>query len=378
MTTCIENCHPRGANCRGGSGGISGLHRAELDRHIDGISDAEPDPGFLERLVTMLKERIMSPQEAKDILAQMLPPRIINFPGTQEELEELTDGVNRTASRSFIATPMLVADKAIEDLAPVAKITNALGDRIARLYARGLPMREMVDQMAMEGYNADALLLGHTIRLPTAGDLEVGDLVQIDEAGRAKRADEGRVIGVALGDGLIRMSTGSGGRREMRLPWGRGSQVGHYGSIAIHASMAYGYGFGNQDRRPRPPPGQRVDGPQFKYTERFPKEVEAKAMELLRKFMSAEQYTAFIERADIELENKAGTHRLIINQNGAFKLLRGGRGAGIVMTSGNVRSYRFPLGDEIAAFLDWFRYRTDDLIAGWNCGNFGIVRDGIE
>lgn len=260
-------------------------------------------------------------------------------------------------------------------------------------------VREAAEMMREAGHEPDTLIRppGHTIRAPTAGDVEVGDLVVFDSVGTVRRANGERPIGVALGDGLVRFgqaagratralrelwggdgAMGSGGRRH----WG-GSQVARYGSMAYHASIAYGgpggvdHGFLREQQR-RPPPGQRVDGPQFKYTERFPPEVEAKAMELLRKFMSAEQYTAFIERADIELENKAGDHRLIINQNGSFKLLRGGRGAGIVMTSGNVRSYRFPLGDEIAAFLDWFRYKTPELIQNWNCGNFGIVRDRLD
>ena len=350
----------------------------------------------------------MSRTEAQQILERMLSPQIVTFTGTQEELQEVTDELNRIPARS-----MIVSDKVVADLAPVRHFDDATGEAIARLYARGLPIREIVDRMAMEGYNADTLLLGRvgkltigsdpaveiaepmvTFRAETAEDVETGDLVTVDEGGMVRRAEEEKPIGVALGDGLIRFgeavgdatrairniwggdgAMGSGGRREHWV----GSQVARYGSIAIHASMAYGYGFGNQDRRPRQaPPGQRVDGPQFKYTERFPPKVEAKAMELLRKFMSAEQYTAFIERADIELENKAGDHRLIINQNGSFKLLRGGRGAGIVMTSGNVRSYRFPLGDEIAAFLDWFRYKTPELIQNWNCGNFGIVRDRLD
>ena len=161
----------------------------------------------------------------------------------------------------------------------------------------------------------------------------------------------------------------------MDMSWARRGSM-NVGSMMLHASIAYGAQV--FDHRRREPPGQRVDAPAFKYTERFPKEVEAKAMELLRKFMSPEQYEAFVDRTDIELENKAGDTRLIINQNGGFTMMRGDRGAGIVLTSGNVRSYRFPLGDEIAAFLDWFRYKTPELIQNWNCGNFGIIRDGIE
>ena len=116
-----------------------------------------------------------------------------------------------------------------------------------------------------------------------------------------------------------------------------------------------------------------MDQPRFQYNERFPKEVEAKAMELLRKFMNPEQYAAFVGGSNIELENKKKDHRLIINRTGTFKLLKGALGAGIEMTSGSVRSYKYPLGDEIAAFLDWFRYKTPELIENWRCGNFGII-----
>jgi hypothetical protein len=99
-------------------------------------------------------------------------------------------------------------------------------------------------------------------------------------------------------------------------------------------------------------------------------------MKLLEKFMNAEQYKAFMEGSDIELQNKAEDHRLLISRSGVFKLLKGSRGAGIVMTSGSVRSYKYPLGDEIAVFLDWFRHRTVELIERWRCGTYGIVEDG--
>ncbi len=314
----------------------------------------EQDPGLIQRLSTFLKQGIMSPREAQETFERMSPPpQIINLPGETEA-------------------------------------EQAAKERILRLYAQDLPIREIVDAMAMEGYNADTLLHGrarvaigydpgaevaepmHTFRAEAAEDLKVGEAVMVDGDGNARRALEGeQVIGVHLGDGNIRFT---GGRMNMRA--NRGSVMG-YGSMVFHASIAYGV-FDRNRTLTREPPGQRVDAPAFKYTERFPKEVEAKAMELLRKFMSPEQYEAFVDRADIELENKAGDTRLIINQNGGFTMMKGDRGAGIVLTSGNVRSYRFPLGDEIAAFLDWFRYKTPELIQNWNCGNFGIVRDGIE
>ena len=138
----------------------------------------------------------------------------------------------------------------------------------------------------------------------------------------------------------------------------------------MHASIAYGGPWGT-DLGAQVPRAQR-----YQYNERFSKEVKAKAMKLLEKFMTPEQYEAFMDKADIELENKVGDHRLIINRSGVFKLLKGARGKGIVMTSGSVRSYKYPLGDEIAVFLDWFRHRTVELIERWRCGTYGIVEDG--
>lgn len=124
------------------------------------------------------------------------------------------------------------------------------------------------------------------------------------------------------------------------------------------------------------------DGPargrpaRYQYNERFPKEVIDKAMKLLEKFMNADQYDAFLKGSRIELENKAEDHRLLIDRHGDFTILRGPRGAGIMMTSGRCRSYKYPLGDEIAAFLDWFNHRTEELIDRWKCGTFGIIEEG--
>ena len=348
------------------------LRRAELMSLSNKISDEE-NPALIERLATFLKEGIMGPREAREILERTLQPRIISFSGTQEELQQVTD--NFTA-----AAPMIVSDKVVADLAPVRHFDDAFRsgqrrrDAIRRLYAEGHTMQQIIDRMAEDGYDADFLIHGGpraTFRAEAAEDLKVGELVMVDGDGNARRArPDDQVVGVHLGNGEIQF-TGGLVVEGIEMSW---ADDRHYGSMIMpmHASVALGY----NTRVAREPPGQRVDT-QFKYTERFPPEVEAKAMELLRKFMTPEQYTAFIDRANIELMNKAGTHRLIINQNGSFKLLKGDPGAGIEMTSGNVRSYRYPLGDEIAAFLDWFRYRTDDLIAGWNCGNFGIVRDSL-
>lgn len=139
-------------------------------------------------------------------------------------------------------------------------------------------------------------------------------------------------------------------------------------SMAYHASIAMGAprSFGEwANRGPR----------QFQFTEKFPQEVRERAWKLLEQFMNPSQYFAFMEGADIELENLAKDFRLIINKSGKFIILEGARGSGIVAQSGNVRSYKYPLGDEIAAFIDWFNHRTKELIAQWGCGTYGIVKE---
>ena len=135
----------------------------------------------------------------------------------------------------------------------------------------------------------------------------------------------------------------------------------------MHVSMAFmpgEWGFPNRPAR------------QFQFTERFPPEVTAKAWKLVEQEMSPAQYFAFMEGATIEMENLAKDFRLIINKSGKFTILEGSRGAGIVASSGNVRSYKYPLGDEVSAFIDWFKHRTKELIAQWGCGTYGIVREG--
>jgi len=103
--------------------------------------------------------------------------------------------------------------------------------------------------------------------------------------------------------------------------------------------------------------------------------VDAKAWELLRKYMTERQHSAFTEGAIIELENEGGKYRLLIEKTGDFQILEGERGGAITSASGTIHSHDFPLGDEIAAFIDWFRFRTDELIANWNCGTYGIVKE---
>jgi len=109
---------------------------------------------------------------------------------------------------------------------------------------------------------------------------------------------------------------------------------------------------------------------------KFTDEVIETAWKLLEEYMAPTQYFAFMEGSKIELENKTGAFRLIIDKKGDFNILEGKRGMGIMATSGRVRSYDYPLGDEIATFMDWFRFKTEELISQWNCGTYGIVKEG--
>ena len=347
----------------------------------------------------MLKRGILSREEAARIMERMSPPpHIVQFgvdlatdpPAVTPIVADMVIrelkpiDIENIRGFSIEVTPdgPLTLSPIFEDITPtldserLEEVTAPLRERIRELCAQGLTIRHILDLLEREGHNRRELITGvrevwrsgRTLTRISDEEIPAGTLVTVNEEGHARAALGSEVIGFAVGDDMIQF----GGNVEMS--WAR-DENRHYGSMMMpmHASVALGYNI----RVPREPPGQRVDT-QFKYTERFPPEVEAKAMELLRKFVSPEQYTAFIDRANIELENKAGDTRLIINQNGGFTMMKGDRGAGIVLTSGNVRSYRFPLGDEIAAFLDWFRYKTPELIQNWNCGNFGIVRDGIE
>lgn len=175
-------------------------------------------------------------------------------------------------------------------------------------------------------------------------DLEAGDAVTLEQSARARAAAS-----------VYRTRTFE-------------QTHGYPGSMAMqYGSMAY---------MPGDIARNYIGGRPYQYTERFPKEVTDKAWKLLEQYMTPEQYFAFIEKADIELENVAGDFRLIINRSGKFTILEGARGKGIVAQSGNVRSYKYPLGDEIAAFIDWFNHRTKELIAQWGCGTYGIVKEG--
>lgn len=119
-----------------------------------------------------------------------------------------------------------------------------------------------------------------------------------------------------------------------------------------------------------------VDWARTSGEERFPDDVVEKAWKLLEDYMNPDQYFAFMEESTIEIENSDAVFRLLINKVGNFTILEGERGNGIVSSSGRIRSYEYPLGDEIATFIDHFRYKTKELIAKWNCGTYGIVKDG--
>ena len=229
---------------------------------------------------------------------------------------------------------------------------------------------EIADRMAEDGYDPDVLIHGtpgHIIRVPAAEDVQRGDAVEIGADGMARRADDGHIVGVAIGGNRIRLlpdldRVATHMTSGMHMSMNRG----YYGSMAYQASIIGGPGRGFP----------RAGGPaRYQYNERFPKEVIDKAMALLAKFMNVDQYKAFMEGSLIELQNKAEDHRIMFNRNGKFSILKGPRGAGITMTSGNIGSYKYPLGDEIAVFLDWFNHRTLELIDRWRCGTY-TIKDG--
>ena len=113
-----------------------------------------------------------------------------------------------------------------------------------------------------------------------------------------------------------------------------------------------------------------------KRPDKFTEKVVDTAWKLLEEYMTDEQYHAFIEGTKIELQNKEQNYRLILDKKGEFMILQQKTGAGIVSSSGRIRSYDYPLGDEIAAFIDWFQFKTEELISQWNCGTYGIVKEG--
>lgn len=154
---------------------------------------------------------------------------------------------------------------------------------------------------------------------------------------------------------------------SMAMPMGSilGSTVDFFGGRAI-AQNPRGLGdVGLQEHR------------RYQYSgSKFPEEVQDKAWNLLRDHMTPVQYGVFMENRSVELENNSGSHRLLVNRGGHFTVLDGVAGEGFVVLAGRITERTYPLGDEIAAFIDWFRFRTGELIKRWNCGNFAIVKTG--
>jgi len=215
-----------------------------------------------------------------------------------------------------------------------------------------------IDKFGARIYSLERLL---AVREGIAGeDLNEGEMVMIDEAGMVRNA------------------------QELLTPFDPyhhyGSiNVAGYGSTHFAASVAVGPGhFWNQLNRlwGNAPQAPRRNRAQFQYTSKFSKKVEEKALKLLAKYMSHKQYQAFRKGGTVELKNKIGDYRLLIDVKGDFTILQGAEGAGIIMTSGRCRSHKYPIGDEIAAFLDWFNHRTEELIDRWRCGTYDI-KDGI-
>ena len=235
-----------------------------------------------------------------------------------------------------------------------------------------------------------------------------GDIVSFNQDGELEKvtAAGDQVIGIAMEDtpryGVARVALGvpeltqaqidvlTTGIEPFNIVEERGeviigprlppANLAMMGSFAYaHASMAYG-NMDYNNYHPRDRLGQRMDAAlQNRYQHEDPakKEANEKAWKLLDKYMTPDQYFAFMEGTTVELINKKETHRLLINRKGDFTILQGIKaGAGITEASGRIHSYEYPLGDQISAFLDWFRHRTGELVANWNCGTFGIVQKG--
>lgn len=111
-------------------------------------------------------------------------------------------------------------------------------------------------------------------------------------------------------------------------------------------------------------------------TPKFTEEVVDTAWFLLKEYMTEQQYSAFMEGNKIEVQNNDRNYRLIFDKKGEFMVLQEKAGSGIVSSLGRIKSYDYPLGDEIAAFLDWFKFKTEELISQRNCGTYGIVKEG--
>ena len=110
---------------------------------------------------------------------------------------------------------------------------------------------------------------------------------------------------------------------------------------------------------------------------KFSPEIDKAAWKLLEEAMTPGQYFAFMEGNLIEKESADKKYRLFIEKAGKFSILEGGRGEGIAAAHGNVRSGKYPLGDEIYTFIAWFENNPAELIGAWNCGNYTIKDDRL-
>lgn len=129
---------------------------------------------------------------------------------------------------------------------------------------------------------------------------------------------------------------------------------------------------------PAPGGGRRLNH-RFITDPSFPKKASEKAWEMVREFLTPEQWDAFKKAQTIELQNKAKTHRLIINRSGEFTLFKGDIGEGIVLiNNGYVKESLYPLGDEMAALIALFRYDTQGMIENWDCGTFTSAHRSSE
>jgi hypothetical protein len=148
---------------------------------------------------------------------------------------------------------------------------------------------------------------------------------------------------------------------------GYSTHLGRYlGTFIVLSPPGTNLGFGRQRT---PLVGERTVRPSRE--SKFSEEVLEKAWGMVEEFMDYEQWQAFYYcDSTVELTNKAGTHRLLINKSGDFRMLKGAIGAGIEVTSGRVYESKYPLGDELAALIALFRYDTPRFLRSWKCGNF--------
>lgn len=193
---------------------------------------------------------------------------------------------------------------------------------------------------------------------------------------------ENTIIGVAVDepdeDGIVEVAVGG------RITAPAGELQREYTSMnaPYHASIAYG-GYRGSMMAMSMNMGNHMLGafnrahgaipqtPRYQYTgSKFPKEVQERAWNLMKEPMTGAQFAAFMENQSVELVNQSGSHRLLINKGGHFSVLDGIAGEGFVAIAGRIREERYPLGDEIAAFIDWFRFKTSELISRWGCGTF--------